>query len=98
MIRRERLQRFEQVLWRACRGNVFVQQAEIEEPLEDPSTVSHCALHSFSTYMVSVVLFYPDFGDSPDVWTLSYFWYCVYEEKHANVMQESTSLCLETTL
>lgn len=42
VIRRERLQRFEQVLWRACRGNVFVQQAEIEEALEDPATVSQC--------------------------------------------------------
>ena len=29
---------FERVLWRACRGNVFLRQAEIEEPLEDPST------------------------------------------------------------
>lgn len=38
VIRRERLQRFEEVLWRACRGNVFVQQAEIEEALEDPAT------------------------------------------------------------
>ena len=40
VIRRERLQRFEQVLWRACRGNVYVQQAEINDPIEDPSTVS----------------------------------------------------------
>ena len=30
---------FERVLWRACRGNVFLRQAEIEDPLEDPSTV-----------------------------------------------------------
>jgi len=28
------------MLWRACRGNVFLRQAEIETPLEDPSTVS----------------------------------------------------------
>lgn len=27
------------MLWRACRGNVFLRQAEIETPLEDPSTV-----------------------------------------------------------
>ncbi|KAL3276436.1 hypothetical protein HHI36_011819 [Cryptolaemus montrouzieri] len=26
------------MLWRACRGNVFLRQAEIETPLEDPST------------------------------------------------------------
>ena len=30
---------FERVLWRACRGNVFLRQAEILEPLEDPTTV-----------------------------------------------------------
>ena len=24
------------MLWRACRGNVFLRQAEIEDPLEDP--------------------------------------------------------------
>ncbi|KAK3919670.1 V-type proton ATPase 116 kDa subunit a1 [Frankliniella fusca] len=26
------------MLWRACRGNVFLRQAEIETPLEDPTT------------------------------------------------------------
>jgi V-type H+-transporting ATPase subunit a len=26
------------MLWRICRGNVFLRQAEIEEPLEDPAT------------------------------------------------------------
>ncbi len=31
---------FERVLWRACRGNVFLRQAEIMQPLEDPTTVS----------------------------------------------------------
>ena len=30
---------FERVLWRACRGNVFLRQAEILEPLEDPTKV-----------------------------------------------------------
>ena len=40
MIARERLPAFERVLWRACRGNVFVRQAEIEDPLEDPASVS----------------------------------------------------------
>ena len=24
------------MLWRACRGNVFLRVAEIEDPLEDP--------------------------------------------------------------
>ena len=40
VIARERVPTFERVLWRACRGNVFLRQAEIEEPLEDPTTVS----------------------------------------------------------
>ena len=40
VINRERMGTFERVLWRSCHGNVFLRQAEIEEPLEDPSTVS----------------------------------------------------------
>ncbi|XP_037077350.1 V-type proton ATPase 116 kDa subunit a1-like [Pollicipes pollicipes] len=36
VIRRERVHTFELMLWRACRGNVFLRQAEIEKPLEDP--------------------------------------------------------------
>lgn len=32
---RERMAAFERMLWRACRGNVFLRQAEIETPLED---------------------------------------------------------------
>ena len=39
VICRERLPTFERVLWRACRGNVFLRQAEIEEMLENPTTV-----------------------------------------------------------
>ncbi|EAT44941.1 AAEL003743-PA [Aedes aegypti] len=38
VILRERLPAFERMLWRACRGNVFLRQAMIESPLEDPST------------------------------------------------------------
>ncbi|XP_010770533.1 V-type proton ATPase 116 kDa subunit a isoform 1 [Notothenia coriiceps] len=38
VIGRERLPTFERMLWRVCRGNVFLRQAEIEDPLEDPST------------------------------------------------------------
>ena len=37
---RERLPAFERMLWRACRGNVFLRQAEIEDPLEDPNAES----------------------------------------------------------
>ena len=39
VIARERMPVFERVLWRACRGNVFLRQAEIMQPLEDPTTV-----------------------------------------------------------
>jgi V-type H+-transporting ATPase subunit a len=38
VIARERMPVFERVLWRACRGNVFLRQAEIMQPLEDPTT------------------------------------------------------------
>lgn len=38
VILRERIPAFERMLWRACRGNVFLKQTEIETPLEDPST------------------------------------------------------------
>jgi hypothetical protein len=40
VILRERIPPFERMLWRACRGNVFLRQAEIETPLEDPTTVN----------------------------------------------------------
>lgn len=46
VIERGRLAAFEQMLWRVCRGNVFLRVAEIEEPLEDPSSVN--ASHSFN--------------------------------------------------
>ncbi|XP_053206596.1 V-type proton ATPase 116 kDa subunit a 1-like isoform X2 [Panonychus citri] len=36
VILRERLPAFERMLWRVCLGNVFLRQAEIEKPLEDP--------------------------------------------------------------
>jgi len=39
VILRERIPAFERMLWRACRGNVFLKQAEIDSPLEDPVTV-----------------------------------------------------------
>ncbi|XP_013187385.1 V-type proton ATPase 116 kDa subunit a 1 isoform X2 [Amyelois transitella] len=38
VILRERIPAFERMLWRACRGNVFLRQAEIDMPLEDPSS------------------------------------------------------------
>ncbi|XP_038636928.1 V-type proton ATPase 116 kDa subunit a-like [Scyliorhinus canicula] len=39
VIRRERMAAFERLLWRACRGNVYMKQSEMEVPLEDPSTL-----------------------------------------------------------
>ena len=44
VISQERLASFERVLWRACRGNVFIRQAAIDQPLEDPTTVSTATL------------------------------------------------------
>ncbi|GAA6218005.1 V-type proton ATPase 116 kDa subunit a isoform X1 [Lates japonicus] len=38
VIGRERIPTFERMLWRVCRGNVFLRQAGIEESLEDPTT------------------------------------------------------------
>ncbi|PIK37604.1 hypothetical protein BSL78_25555 [Apostichopus japonicus] len=37
-IERERLPAFEQMLWRVCRGNVYLRHAQIETQLKDPST------------------------------------------------------------
>ena len=50
VIDRERVPSFERLLWRACRGNVFFKQAEIETPLEDPVTgffIHKCVLIVF---------------------------------------------------
>lgn len=42
------------MLWRACRGNVFLRQAEIETPLEDPSTVrtSYTCIHKLNLTII----------------------------------------------
>ena len=45
VILREKLPAFERMLWRACRGNVFLRQAMIESPLEDPSNVSYIVVY-----------------------------------------------------
>ncbi|KAF3426302.1 hypothetical protein E2986_13346 [Frieseomelitta varia] len=39
VINRERVPSFERMLWRISRGNVFLRQAELDKPLEDPATV-----------------------------------------------------------
>ncbi|VEN61234.1 unnamed protein product, partial [Callosobruchus maculatus] len=38
VINRERVPAFERMLWRISRGNVFLRQAEIDKPMEDPTT------------------------------------------------------------
>jgi V-type H+-transporting ATPase subunit a len=38
VIERERVPAFERMLWRISRGNVFLRQNELDEPLEDPAT------------------------------------------------------------
>ncbi|XP_025054668.1 V-type proton ATPase 116 kDa subunit a isoform X4 [Alligator sinensis] len=38
VIKRERMVPFERLLWRACRGNVYLRYTEMDTPLEDPVT------------------------------------------------------------
>lgn len=54
---------FERMLWRVCRGNVFVRQNEITEPLEDPVTVrlliyvyDYCTVICYSIYQIAILL------------------------------------------
>lgn len=56
VILRERIPAFERMLWRACRGNVFLRQAEIETPLEDPVTVSCFFNYSLCTSVLNFLL------------------------------------------
>ena len=39
VILRDRMNAFERMLWRVCRGNVFLKSAEIPEAIQDPGTV-----------------------------------------------------------
>lgn len=40
VIQRDKVPGFERMLWRISRGNVFLRQCELGQPLEDPTTVS----------------------------------------------------------
>lgn len=39
VINRERMASFERLLWRVCRGNVYLKFSEMDTLLEDPVTV-----------------------------------------------------------
>ena len=54
VILRERIPAFERMLWRACRGNVFLKQAEIDSPLEDPVTVNN---RNYKDFVVTLLHF-----------------------------------------
>lgn len=45
VIQRERVPAFERMLWRISRGNVFLRQAELDDALKDPVTVSESRKH-----------------------------------------------------
>ncbi|XP_063176412.1 V-type proton ATPase 116 kDa subunit a 4 isoform X2 [Chroicocephalus ridibundus] len=38
VIKRERMIPFERLLWRACRGNIYLRYTEMDTPMEDPVT------------------------------------------------------------
>ncbi|KAI5853126.1 V-type ATPase, V0 complex, 116kDa subunit family [Morchella snyderi] len=38
VIRRDRISAFERILWRTLRGNLYMNQSEIDEPITDPTT------------------------------------------------------------
>jgi V-type H+-transporting ATPase subunit a len=50
VIQRERVPAFERMLWRISRGNVFLRQAELEKPLEDPTSVIIIVFSKFLSY------------------------------------------------
>lgn len=40
LINQGKVEAFERMLWRVCKGYTIVTYAELDEPLEDPETVS----------------------------------------------------------
>lgn len=47
VVPRDRVEVFERILWRSLRGNLFMNQTEIQEPLIDPSTNEPVAKNVF---------------------------------------------------
>ncbi|XP_034243937.1 V-type proton ATPase 116 kDa subunit a-like isoform X2 [Thrips palmi] len=50
VIPREKVNGFERMLWRVSRGNVFLRQAEIDQPLEDPATGQQIRKNAFVAF------------------------------------------------
>lgn len=46
LIQQGKVEAFERMLWRACKGYTIVTYAELDESLEDPETVSACQRQS----------------------------------------------------
>lgn len=57
VIQRERVPAFERMLWRISRGNVFLRQAELDTPLEDPQTVSYSLLNWSKVNSMKIISF-----------------------------------------
>uniref|UniRef100_A0A8C3RV89 V-type proton ATPase subunit a n=1 Tax=Chelydra serpentina TaxID=8475 RepID=A0A8C3RV89_CHESE len=49
VIKRERMVPFERLLWRACRGNIYLRYTEMDTSLEDPITVGILLLRLLPT-------------------------------------------------
>ncbi|CAO3684159.1 unnamed protein product [Rhizopus stolonifer] len=50
VIPRSRMQTFERVLWRSLRGNLYINSAEIDEPIVDPDTDSLVEKNVFAIF------------------------------------------------
>lgn len=53
LVPREKSLPFERILFRATRGNVFLKQSEVEEPVTDPSSGQKVNVNLFSSSFVS---------------------------------------------
>jgi len=57
VIPRDRLDSFHRIIYMALRGNCFLQQVEIPEPLKDPATVCMCDFNVIVADFLSFLLF-----------------------------------------
>jgi hypothetical protein len=57
VITRDKVPTFELMLFRMCRGNVFLRVVEIEEPVEDPFSVITIQLRNQLIYYNRILLF-----------------------------------------